>query len=268
MIEVQQASGTTYLDDIQFYEANVSPLSIDDQLRFEYNPTNAVKTISLEAKYIGVDSTVYNGTVTLQPFTSIVLLKSGAVQQTLTVDAGKDISLILPANNTILKGTAYGTVASYQWTKVAGPDLVVIATPNNPSTQISNLIAGKYTFKLKVIDNNGDSVSAFVNVTASGVLPVTLVSFDGKITDKKIALEWMVSSEVNVNKYAIERSSDGQTFENIGQVISSNLADVQSNYGFADNSPMSGINYYRLVMIDKDGDFKYSKNYFLQHVKH
>lgn len=263
VIEVQQTSGTTYLDDIEFYEADVSPISIDDQLRLEFNATTIVKVISLGAKYIDVDSNVYNGTVTLQPFTSIVLIKSGAVDQNqvkaLTADAGQAISIILPNNNTVLKGSATGIIKSYEWSKVSGPDAVVIATPTGATTQISNLTVGKYTFKFKVIDTKGDSVSAFVTVTATGILPVSLISFIGKTSHNKISLQWSASSEINVSSYNIERSSDGKTFEYVGHIESSNLADIQTNYTFDDDSPLQGTNHYRLVMIDKDGTFKYSK---------
>lgn len=80
VIELLQTSGVTYIDNVEFFEVNATPLDIDDQLRFEYNATNAVKTIALDARYTGVDGTVYSDTLTLQPFTSKILLKdTGAV---------------------------------------------------------------------------------------------------------------------------------------------------------------------------------------------
>jgi parallel beta-helix repeat protein len=241
-----------------------SPVTISDinNIRFEYNPTNTAKTISLDASYIGVDSTVYsNGSVTLQPYTSIILIKSGPLQVSLKADAGSDISLILPTNSTVLKGSATGTITSYSWTKIAGPSQFTIDNPNSPSTSISSLSVGTYTFQFKVINNLGDSALAKVNVTASSstVLPVTLLDFSAINNNDKIALQWQVASEINVSHYAIERSSNGQNFENIGNLNANNLADIQVNYNFADNFPLQGINYYRLVMIDMDGTFKYSK---------
>ena len=78
LIAIQQ-SGTTYIDDIQFYEANATVLNIDDQLRFEYNATATAKTISLGATYVGIDKKIYNGSITLQPYTSSILVKTGPV---------------------------------------------------------------------------------------------------------------------------------------------------------------------------------------------
>ena len=259
MIEVQQATGTTYLDDIEFYEADATTLTIDDQLRFEYNATPNTKIIQLGAKYIGVDSTIYNGAITLMPYASAILIKNGMVDVAFKVDAGRDISIILPVNSAILKGITTGTIKTYKWTKIAGPAIYTITSPNNLSTTVSNLSTGKYTFQLKVINSKGDSAFATVNITSSGILPVKLIDFTGKNISEKIALQWKVASEVNVDKYAIERSNDGEKFENIGQVISNNLDGIQSNYNFDDNFPENGGNYYRLVMIDKNGSFEYSK---------
>jgi len=258
LIEIQQSSGTTYVDNIEFYEAKATYLNVNDLIRFEYNATDAAKTVTLDAKYISVDSTVYNGTVVIQPYTSVVLIKSGAIASSLVADAGTDISLVLPTNTAFLKGSASGTVTSYNWTKIAGPTQFTIANPNNPSTTISNLTMGKYTFQLKVKNSAGDSAVATVNVVALGVLPVTLIDFTAINDSKKMVLQWKVTSEINLSHYSIERSGNGQSFENIGEVTANNLFTVD-NYNFDDNFPLQGINYYRLAMVDKDGTTKYSK---------
>jgi parallel beta-helix repeat protein len=262
-IQFSQNSGSVYIDDIEFYEANVTPTNVDDYIRFEYNTTNSPKTISLDAKYIGVDSTVYNGVVTLQPYSSIVLIKTGIIEAALKADAGTDITLLLPVNYTILKGSAVGTITSYSWRKISGPSQFSIASPSTPSTAISNLSVGKYTFQLKVINNAGDSALSIVTVTQSGILPVTLIDFTAKNNNDKVNLQWQVASEINVSHYAIERSSNGQDFENIGELNANNIADIQINYNFADNFPLKGTSYYRLVMIDIDGSIAYSKTVYV-----
>src|SRR5207237_1255803 len=40
VIEVEQNSGVTYIDNIEFYEADATAYNIDDYLRIEYNPTS------------------------------------------------------------------------------------------------------------------------------------------------------------------------------------------------------------------------------------
>jgi parallel beta-helix repeat protein len=258
-IEVQDATGITYIDDVQFYEAITTALDPTDKIRFEYNASVAPLTVSLGSKNVSIDSNIYNGSITLKAFTSSVLLKTGPIDAGFKADAGTDISLVLPINSTVLKGSASGgTVVSYSWTKIAGPAQYAMANANSPSTNISNLAMGKYTFQFKVINTAGDSAIATVNVVALGVLPVTLIDFTAQNNLDKIDLRWKVASEINVSHYTVERSGNGHSFESIGEVAANNLFTAQ-NYHYDDNFPLQGINYYRLVMVDKDGTTKYSK---------
>ena len=87
VIELEQMSGTTYIDNIEFYEVSASLYDIESQLRFEYNATKVAKTISLGATYTGVDGTNYTS-ITLQPFTSIILVNAP------TVTLAGDIELV------------------------------------------------------------------------------------------------------------------------------------------------------------------------------
>lgn len=75
VIEIEQNSGTTYIDNIQFYEAAATNYDTESQLRFEYNATRNTKTISLGGTYTDVNGTNYSS-VTLQPFSSIILVKA------------------------------------------------------------------------------------------------------------------------------------------------------------------------------------------------
>lgn len=75
VIEIEQTSGVTYIDNVEFYEAAATLYDTESQLRFEYNATKVVKTITLDANYVDVQGTVYNRTLTLQPFTSVILVK-------------------------------------------------------------------------------------------------------------------------------------------------------------------------------------------------
>jgi len=59
--------------------SKTSPLKFtsnpDENIRFEYNATQTPKVIALTHEYIDVKSTNYSGSITLQPYTSVVLLK-------------------------------------------------------------------------------------------------------------------------------------------------------------------------------------------------
>ena len=64
-----------WLDNIQFNEADVRTPNPDDYIRFEYNATSNTKTIYLDDNYVDVKNKTYSNTLTLQPFSSIILLK-------------------------------------------------------------------------------------------------------------------------------------------------------------------------------------------------
>jgi hypothetical protein len=57
-----------------------SPLTytgnIDDSLRFEYNASNVVKSVALNADYVDVTGKPYTGSVNLNPWTSVVLFRN------------------------------------------------------------------------------------------------------------------------------------------------------------------------------------------------
>jgi parallel beta-helix repeat protein len=52
------------------------PIANASDLRFEYNSTEAPKTVFLGGNYVGMDGVPYSGSVTLAPFTSIILVKN------------------------------------------------------------------------------------------------------------------------------------------------------------------------------------------------
>ena len=90
--------------------------------------------------------------------------------------------------------------------------------------------------------------------TTNNPLPVTLISFTGKNEGSYNLLRWQTSSEIDNNYFEIERSSNGHTFEKIGEKIrGAGSSNISNFYKFEDATYMQGINYYRLNQIDVDG---------------
>lgn len=96
-------------------------------------------------------------------------------------------------------------------------------------------------------------------VPSSGVLPLTLISFEAQLIDRNALLSWSTSSEQNTSYFEVERSKDGSVFSKIGRVHAAGNSSSIRNYSFADNAFVSGTNFYRLKMVDADGRFTYSK---------
>ena len=72
-----------------------------------------------------------------------------------------------------------------------------------------------------------------------------------------IQIDWTSYSEVDVDRYVIERSSNGSGFTSIGEVTALNSSN-ETPYGFFDAGPLPGISYYRLRNLDMDGKSGYS----------
>jgi Right handed beta helix region len=89
-------------------------------------------------------------------------------------------------------------------------------------------------------------------------LPVTLTEFNVTENNGKNILQWKTATENNSSHFTVERSGNGQQFKSIGIVNASGFSTSTVNYYFTDTDPLAAINYYRLIMADKDNTVKYS----------
>lgn len=95
----------------------------------------------------------------------------------------------------------------------------------------------------------------------TGVLPVTIIDLTAQRNNESVLLRWYATFETSFKKYEVERSIDGISYSKIGEVAGRNL----SAYDFTDNNlPLSNRVFYRLKMIDVDGQYRYSKTVSLQ----
>ena len=85
-------------------------------------------------------------------------------------------------------------------------------------------------------------------------LPLDLISFNALEQKDKGILNWNVANLINFSHFEIERSSNGNRFETIDKTYSRG----EGRYSYIDENPLSGRNYYRLKMVDKDAQFTYS----------
>ena len=76
VIEIEKNGGTTYIDDVELYEADATVTDLTKQVKFEYNDTNKTINIPLDGNYISVDGKEYSGSIQLQPFTSMILVSN------------------------------------------------------------------------------------------------------------------------------------------------------------------------------------------------
>ncbi|MCS3800449.1 T9SS type A sorting domain-containing protein [Niastella sp. OAS944] len=138
-----------------------------------------------------------------------------------------------------------------------------ISTSLTSDFTVASALSGQRIYITGSTDYSGTStmdffVAAFVNDFTT--LPIVLSDFVAQKLTTAVNLKWQTSSEENVKRFVIERSTDGKTYKAIGQVAAVGNSSTKQSYNFVDNSPfMPSTNFYRLLMQDADGGSKYSK---------
>lgn len=124
-------------------------------------------------------------------------------------------------------------------------------------------VPGTYKLFLKSTSLSGvtlcSAVSSYGVVTVNMVtLPVQLIDFTGHRNGDRFLLSWTTAAEVNLDHFEVERSSNGQTFTQLGIVAGTGGGTGTTAYQFPDNQPLNARSYYRLKIVDADGSFVYS----------
>ena len=85
------------------------------------------------------------------------------------------------------------------------------------------------------------------------LLPVEMGDFRGAEAPEGNVLYWNTLSERKSDYFIIQRSIDGKTWVEVGQVNSAGTSQELNHYQLVDVSFSSEINYYRLIQVDEDG---------------
>ncbi|MHA4811614.1 T9SS type A sorting domain-containing protein [Flavitalea flava] len=92
------------------------------------------------------------------------------------------------------------------------------------------------------------------------ILSLNFLGITAGLQNDAVTINWEVSQEVEVSKYVVERSQDGQNYAAIGSTPYRVSAEAVNHYQYDDNSgPVSSVAYYRIKEIDFSGSFMYSK---------
>ena len=91
-------------------------------------------------------------------------------------------------------------------------------------------------------------------------LPVEMIYLQAEpINNAFIRISWATAIEVDNAGFAVERSTDGQTWSQIGYVQGHGNATTQNDYSFDDADVVPNvIYYYRLKQVDNDGAFEFT----------
>jgi parallel beta-helix repeat protein len=232
--------------------------SVND-LRFEYNASEANKTIYLGANYIDMKNASYNGSITLAPYTSAVLIYNGAstTNQPPVANAGPDQTITLPTSSTTLTGSgtdANGTISAYNWTKISGPSAGTINSATTAATLVSALVQGIYKFQLKVTDNAGasdvDTVQVIVNATTTTTTTTNLLPAVNLAN---------VANGINYNYYV---SSVGWSWMPIFSSLTPAKTGTTTNFNIslATRSTTFAFYFSGFISVPSDGTYTFYTN--------
>jgi hypothetical protein len=89
------------------------------------------------------------------------------------------------------------------------------------------------------------------------LLPARLLSFSANANKETVELKWSATDETNVKQYTIQKSEDGKTWINIGNIQALPPHNT-NNYTVNDFSDINNRTYYRLMQVKTNGGIAYS----------
>ena len=145
---------------------------------------------------------------------------------TVVANAGSNQTITLPTSSANLNGSgSTGTISSYLWTQVSGPNTSIINSPSAVSTTVSGLIQGTYVFKLSL--NGGASTSQVSITVVAGNLASTIFTTqtptsgtenDGQALELGVKFRSAVAGTINGIRFY---KTSGNSGTHIGELYSS-----------------------------------------------
>ena len=171
--------------------------------------------------------------------------------------SGKTIVITqLPANSTLVYNGS--NVTAGQSISAFDPSLLTIkiTTATKAATSTS------FKFDYKDAAGKQGATPATYTLNWSTPLPVKLTTFNAEKDNGIARLSWTTASETNSRGFSVERSNDGSNWETILFTASKSEngnSTMQLNYAASDDAPLKGTNYYRLKLMDLDGQYSLSQ---------
>jgi glucose/arabinose dehydrogenase len=142
-------------------------------------------------------------------------------------------------------------------------NVCVSALSGGPATAVTTITKAAFGSGGYVLQSNAlPSFSTFYFANSSlTTLPVQLITFTGKLNNNATLLGWTTASELNSDYFSVERSIDGTNFSPIAKIGANGNTSTSRSYTYTDADVQfqsATTIYYRLKIVDKDGNYTYS----------
>lgn len=201
-----------------------------------------------------------------KPLVGVTFLLFDVDQSTGNWDDKLTISAKNETNNTVypaLTGNSYTTISGENRNIIEGND-------NNTTYTNAPAVASFGSGYIKTVtivfsagssspNNPNSQVVGIGGVVFENVLPIDLMSFKADKKNTTTELKWQTENQEGFSHFELERSSNGTAdFDSIASIPATTA--TSGNYSFVDANAarLSQKAYYRLKMVDQDGQFKYS----------
>lgn len=94
---------------------------------------------------------------------------------------------------------------------------------------------------------------------ANGALPVQWAGFTASLRNNAAQLQWQTAAEWNSSYFVIERATNGNDFDSIGNKAAMGSSTGIQSYQFVDATIGNGSYAYRIRQVDIDGKTNFSK---------
>lgn len=164
MLVSDDGNWTYWLDDLSFREAEVNVTKPEEVFLFEYNASKTKKTVPLNGSYVDAWNRTYSNRIELDPFTSMVLIRTDGKNETSPV-APPSIQLTAPSNNqqfdfgTAVNLTANASSQSSSIVRVNyfSGEQQIGSTTSAPYSFRWNAPLGTHQLRAQAVDANGQS---------------------------------------------------------------------------------------------------------------
>jgi hypothetical protein len=178
---------------------------------------------------------------------------TGSISGSVTVTA---VSTIADLVLQVFSGSCSGTLTAMTPTASSAPSLQPCIDGPAAGTEYGVFTVSPFTtYLVRVYGYNGSQGTFTINALGAP-LAIKLSKISATNLGAKNRVDWSTESELKSDKFELERSADGRNFTYLATIKAKGEA---SNYSYVDLSPVTGVNYYRLKMIDAAGAVATSK---------
>jgi hypothetical protein len=195
---------------------------------------------------------------------------SGAQIERTYIDEGPDYGLGFLGNGNWMEYSVIVPNAGtydlyYRYLTFGAQPIQIIVNGTTYNTTLSGTNAGSWTTsKISVSLGTSNTIRFlsqgnswqnfnYFELALTSSLPVKFVYFNSQCKDGNAQLQWKTADEQNTNRFSVQRSKDGISWNEVGSVVAAGQTNQERSYSFIDRTGSTSANLYRIVEYDHTG---------------